>query len=106
MVVDLGLKAPNGQAGAGAQSADVRFDLQLLDVNEDQNIEAPEGAKPFDELVGRLDGLGLGSLGLGGGGAGHGGTEEQNLERYSQCIQQAAGNSDEVRKCADLLTTP
>jgi hypothetical protein len=106
MVVDLGLKAPNGQAGAGAQSADVRFDLQLLDVNEDQNIDAPEGAKPFDELVGRLDGLGLGSLGLGGGGAGNSGAEKQNLERYSQCIQRAAGNSDEVRKCADLLTTP
>jgi hypothetical protein len=101
MVVDLGLDAPES-----AQSADVRFDLQLLEVNEDQDIEAPSGAKPFKELIGQLEGLGLGNLGLGGGSAGGGGARQENLERYSQCIQEAAGNSDEVRKCADLLTTP
>jgi hypothetical protein len=113
LVVDLGLQAPEGEAQAGAQSADIRFDLQLLDVNEDQDIEAPSGAKPFKELVAQLEGLGLGNLGLGGGGgggsssgAGGGGADQENLERYSQCIQEAAGNSDEVRKCADLLTTP
>ena len=71
MVIALGLKAPEGTTG-GAQSADVRFDLQLLDVNEDQEIQAPENAKSFDDLVKQLDELGitegLGSLGgLGGG---------------------------------------
>jgi hypothetical protein len=106
LVVDLGLQAPEGEA----QSLDVSFDLQLLDVNEDQDIEAPSGAKPFDELVAQLEGLGLGNLGLGGAGSGGagggGGADQENLERYSKCIQQAGGNSDEVRKCADLLTTP
>jgi hypothetical protein len=106
LVVDLGLKAPAGQEQAGAQSADIRFDLQLLDVNENQDIDAPSGAKPFDALVAQLEGLGLPGLGLGSGsGSGTGGgADQENLERYSQCIQEAAGNSDEVRKCADLLT--
>jgi hypothetical protein len=106
MVVALGLKQPEGG------SADVEFDLQLLDVNEDQEIEAPENAKPFEELAAQLEGLGLGDLGLGGApgsgsgsGSGEGATQE-SLEQYSQCIQEAAGNSDEVRKCADLLTAP
>jgi hypothetical protein len=99
MVVDLGL-----QGLQGGQTVDVRFDLQLLEVNEDQDIAAPSGAKPFDELVAQLEGLGLGNLGLGGSGASSGGTNQENLERYSQCIEKAAGNSDEVRKCADLLT--
>jgi hypothetical protein len=112
MVIDLGLQAPEGRAEADARSVDMRFDLQLLEVNEDQDIEAPDSAKPFDELVERLNELGLGNLGLGlggsglGGGSTGGGAGEENLERYSQCIQEAGGNSDEVRKCADLLTTP
>lgn len=107
LVLDLGLQAPAGAGGAGAQAVDIRFDLQLLEVNEDQDIEAPDSAKPFDELVQRLDELGLGNLGLGGGGPRlGGGAGQDNLDRYSQCIQQAAGNSEEVRKCADLLTTP
>ena len=72
LVVDLRLQAPEREA----QSVEVRLDLQLLEVNEDQDIEAPSGAKPFAELVAQLEGLGLGNLGLGGagrGGAGGGG---------------------------------
>jgi hypothetical protein len=111
MVVALGLQAPEGGGQAGAEAVDIRFDLQLLEVNEDQEIEAPENAKPFEELAQRLDELGLGNLGALGGGAGSGaggagGASQENLEKYSQCIQEAAGDSEEVRKCADLLTTP
>ena len=108
MVIALGLKAPEGSE-QGADAVDLRFDLQLLDVNEDQEIEAPQNAKSFDELVQQLDDLGLGRLGLpgGGGGAGSGGgASQENLEQYSQCIQEAGGNSEAVRKCADLLTAP
>jgi hypothetical protein len=108
IVVALGIKAPEGTTTAGAQSADVRFDLQLLDVNEDQKIEAPANAKPFEELVSQLDGLGLEGLGgLGGGdteSGGGGGASQENLEKYSECIQDAGGDNDKVRKCADLLT--
>jgi hypothetical protein len=111
MVVGLGLKAPEGQTTSGAQSVDVRFDLQLLEVNEDQDIEAPEGAKPFEELLARLQDLGiglnnLGQLGAGGGSGSGGAADPENLGKYSECIREAAGKPDEVRKCADLLTTP
>jgi hypothetical protein len=109
MVVALGLQAPEDGTQSGAQSVDVRFDLQLLEVNEDQEIQAPDGAKPFEELVARLEELGignLGALGLGSGGSpsGSGGATQENVERYSECIREAAGNDDDVRKCADLLT--
>jgi hypothetical protein len=110
MVIALGLQAPEGSETSGARKVDVNFDLQLLEVNEDQEIKAPQGAKSFQELVARLDELGLGNLGLGGaiggGGAAGGGADPDTLEQYSECIRQAGGKSDEVRKCADLLTTP
>jgi hypothetical protein len=104
IIVALGLQTPQGES-MGAQSLDVRFDLQLLEVNEDQEIEAPEGAKPFEELIARLDDLGLENFGIGEAGPG-GPTIQENAEKYSACVREAAGNADEVRKCADLLTTP
>ena len=107
MVVGLGLKAPEGRTTGGAQAVDVRFDLQLLDVNEDQEIDAPEGAKPFEDLASKLGGLGLGGLGGGSGsGSGSGGAGQANLEKYSKCIQDAGGDEGKIRKCADLLATP
>jgi hypothetical protein len=103
IVVALGLRLPEGTTAGGAQSADIRFDFQLLDVNEDQEIEAPADAKPFEELVKQFDGLGLGQLGgLGGAGGGN----QPNVDEYSDCVQKALGDDDAVRKCADLLTTP
>ncbi len=106
MVVSLSLKMPEGATVGGAQSADIRLDFQLLDVNEDQEIEAPENAKPFAELMKQLEGLGVGlDLGaLGGGGAGGG--EGPNVDEYSECVQKNLGDNDAVRKCADLLNSP
>jgi hypothetical protein len=107
IVVALGLRLPEGATTAGgAQSADIRFDFQLLDVNEDQEIQAPENAKPFEQLLEQLEGLGLGQLGgLGGAGAAGGGNAE-GVDEYSACVQKNLGDDDAVRKCADLLTTP
>jgi hypothetical protein len=107
MVIALGLKLPEGTsvAGQSAQSADINFDFQLLDVNEDQEIEAPDNAKPFDELMQQLDGLGLNLGGLGGAG-GAGGGKQPNVDEYSDCVQKNLGDNDAVRKCADLLNTP
>jgi hypothetical protein len=106
IVVALGLRLPEGVAVAGgARSADIRFDFQLLDVNEDQEIEAPDNAKPFEQLLQQLEGLGLQLGGLGGlGGAGGGNAE--GVDEYSACVQKNLGDDDAVRKCADLLTTP
>ncbi len=114
IVVTMALKAPAGEAAPGEpQSVDLKLDLQLLEVNEDQEISAPENAESFEKLLQELEGLGfslddLGGLGggAGGGGGGGGGATEQNLEEYTKCIQDAAGDNAKVRKCADLLTTP
>ena len=104
MVVDLGIKLPEGTSTAGgAQSADIHLDLQLLDVNEDQEIEAPDNAKPFAELLKQFEGLGLGGFGLGGAA---GGGAQPDVDAYSKCVQENLGDDDAVRKCGDLLTTP
>jgi hypothetical protein len=103
--------ALQAQGEQASEAAELRLDLQLLDVNEDQDIEAPGDAKPFNELVKKLQSLGLGDLGaLGSLGAAAGGgdsaTNQANVEKYSQCIEDAQGDNAKIRKCADLLTTP
>jgi hypothetical protein len=114
MVVAMKIDTPAGSS-TGAQSADVKFDLQLLDLNEGQEIEAPKNAKPFADLASQLDSLGLGGIGGGitgggssgssGSGSGSGATEK-NLEKYSDCVQSAGGDTGKIRKCADLLAAP
>jgi hypothetical protein len=110
MVVAMKIDTPAGSS-TGAQSADVKFDLQLLDLNEGQEIEAPKNAKPFADLASQLDSLGLGGItgggssGSSGSGSGSGATEK-NLEKYSDCVQSAGGDTGKIRKCADLLAAP
>jgi hypothetical protein len=108
LVIALKLQPPGED-----QTADVKFDMQFLDLNEDQEIKAPENAKPFTELSQKLQELGLGgglgALGGSSGSAGSGsssgsGASDENLEKYSQCIQDANGEPDKIRKCGDLLT--
>jgi hypothetical protein len=101
MLIRLGVAAP---ASEGGGSADVTFDLSLLDVNEDQEIEAPADARPFDQLLQQLGGLGLGGLGAGPGGSGS--ADAGALKEYSDCIAAAGSDTAQARKCADLLQTP
>jgi hypothetical protein len=107
MVVALKLEVPTD---SGTQPLDVKIDMQFTDVNEDQDIEAPEGARPFSELAAKLQQLGIGLNGLGagasGGGSSSGGPTQQSLDDYAQCIQEANGDSAKERKCSDALTTP
>jgi hypothetical protein len=103
MVVAMKLAAQN-------QTADVKLDFQLLDLNEGQDINEPESTKPFSELASKLNGLGLGGLGALGSGTGNSSSgsgssgSQKNLEKYSQCIQEANGDNTKIAKCADLLT--
>ena len=102
LVIDMKLQPPGEN-----QSADVKFDMQFLDLNEDQEVEAPDNAKPFSELAQKLQSLGVGGgLGALGGSSGSSGSgaSDQNLEKYSQCIQDANGEPGKIRKCGDLLT--
>jgi hypothetical protein len=108
-------------AGSGFDSANIDFDLQLLELNEDQEVSEPEGAKPFDELLQTLGPLfgglggagsatpggsgssGSGSSGSGSGSSGSAGSDEQ-LKKYSDCIAAAGSDVEKARQCADLLT--
>jgi uncharacterized membrane protein YgcG len=102
MLVDL-------TADSKGQAAAVKLDLQLTDVNNDQSISEPAGAKPFDQLLsqlGGLSGLSGGSSSSGSGsssGGGSGSANSKNLQKYSQCIEQAGSDATKARKCADLL---
>jgi hypothetical protein len=55
---------PKKGTGKGPRSADVDFDLQLTEVNEEQEIAAPQGAKPLSDLFLRLGVNPLELLGL------------------------------------------
>ncbi len=106
MLVNMDVEADeNGQKTSGTLS----LDFQLLDLNEDQSIEAPSGAKPFDELLGQLGGLGLGGSGASGSGSsgsgsGSGGASAEELKKYSDCVTEAGSDTAKAQKCAELLS--
>ena len=115
MVISLGIVAPEGSGTSG--SADIKFDLSISDLNKDQEVSEPSGAKPFDQLLSQLGGLGLGGLGGAGGtggsgsgsgssGSGSSGSNNANLEKYSKCVSDAGNDVAKARKCAELLTSP
>jgi hypothetical protein len=106
MVVDVGVE-DEGTSGT------VAFDVSITELNEDQEIAEPSDAKPFEELVGQLGGLGLGGLGgaagsgsgsgSSGSGSGGGGSAE-DFEKFSKCIEDAGNDTEKARACADLLS--
>lgn len=110
MVLSLGIVAPEGTQGGG--SANIKLDLSLTGLNEDQEIAEPKNAKPFDQLLSQFGGLGgLGNLGGSGssgsgGGSGTAGGSSKNLEEYSKCVTEAGGDAAKATKCADILTKP
>jgi hypothetical protein len=106
-LVTMKLAVPN-KASAGTQSADLKLDFQLQDLNESQDINEPENTKPFSQLMSKLQGLGIPGLSAGGGvtgqSGGSSGTSQENLQKYSECIQKANGDTSKMQTCADLLT--
>lgn len=107
MVVDLDV-APQAAGSSGGQSAKLKLDFSLLELNEAQEFTEPKSTKPFDELLGQLGGLGgaLGGSGSGGsGGSGSGGGADQaQLDKYTKCITDAGSDTAEAQECAKLLT--
>jgi hypothetical protein len=109
LVVNLGIEDANSDT-----TGTVAFDVSISDLNEDQDIAEPAGAKPFSELLGQFGGLGLGAAGSGSGsGSGStGGTDDGgaaaggDIEKYSKCVTDAGNDLDKVRECSELLATP
>jgi hypothetical protein len=101
MLVTMDVEAPARAGGSdGPQAGTLSLDFSLLELNEDQEIAAPENPKPFDELLSQLGGLGLGGA-AGGGGSG---ASAEELKRYSDCIEAAGSDTAKAQKCAELLT--
>jgi hypothetical protein len=101
LVVNLGIDDK-----ASGSNGTVGFDVSITDLNEEQDIAEPAGAKPFKDLLGQLGGLGLGGglqQGQGSGGSGSG-SSSQDLEKFSQCITEAGDDVEKARKCSDLLS--
>ena len=106
----------------GMTSADLNLTMQYSDLNQPQTITAPSAVQPFSQFqakvsafVQQLEGA-AGGLVSGGssGGASSGGTSTSggtgtsggssaSVSKYSQCIQQAAGDVSKMQKCASLL---
>jgi hypothetical protein len=102
MVVDLGVdEKSSGTTGT------VAFGVSITDLNEDQDIAEPADAKPFNELLGQLGGLGLGGAPSTGSGSGTapstGGGSSEDLEKFSECLTEAGEDTAKARECADLL---
>ncbi len=107
----------------GLSSAQVAVTLQYANLNQPQTVAAPSNVRPFSQFAAQLRGiigaiqgsLGAGGLGTGAGsGSGSGasgaasGTDKipgaaANVQKYSTCIQKAAGDVTRMQKCATLL---
>jgi hypothetical protein len=106
LVVDLGVDDKSSST-----TGNVSFDVSITDLNQDQDIAEPADAKPFNDLLGQLGGLGLGATGSGSGsGSGGapapstGGGSAEDLDKFSKCVTDAGDDAAKARKCADLLT--
>ena len=91
----------------GLTSGDVRFDLTIGRVNEDQAIKAPADTQPLETLLERFGGQ---IPGLGGAGAGAqdgaGAAPEasgSSSSKYQQCLADAGQDVTKLQACADLV---
>jgi hypothetical protein len=100
----------------GMTSADINLTLQYADLNQPQTITAPTSLHPFSQFQSKVDAF-LGGLsgaagGLISGGSSAGATagatttttgSSGNVQKYSACIQKAAGDVGKMQKCSSLL---
>ncbi len=114
LTVAVTLAGKAASALGGARSADIGLTLQYANLNEPQKITAPGTVRPFSEFqqkvaafVQALQGAAGGVIGSGGASS-SGGTSPNTgtstgVQKYSQCIQQAAGDVAKMQNCAALL---
>ena len=108
--VALRFEVPEASRGEarGLESGDLRFDMTLGAVNEDQAIEAPADAQPIEQLAQRFGGQvpGLGGAQGGAQGGQSGGTQAPSgaqSSEYLQCVQEAGEDIVKLQACADKI---
>jgi hypothetical protein len=116
--LSLNLNVPvSGQGSTelgGLTSAGIGLTLQYSDLNQPQTISAPANVKPFTQFAAKLQGVLQqiqssfgGGLGTGTSTSGNSGSSgapnANNVNKYTQCIQKAAGDVTKMQKCASLL---
>jgi hypothetical protein len=98
----------------GVTSADIGLTLQYSDLNQPQTITPPTTVRPFGEFQTKVSGFlqtlqGATSGALGGSGSSSGTTPSTGtsttVQKYSDCIQKAAGDVAKMQKCASLLSS-
>ena len=108
--VDYVIPQEAREKAQGLTSGQLALQITIADLGEDQEIEAPEGARPLEELLGPLGGQlpGAGGGGTQGGEAPEGqasGSDGEAME-YDQCLEEAGSDVDAVQECAELLRSP
>jgi hypothetical protein len=110
LAISVSLVVPkDAQKDAGGlKSGELRFNLTIADLNSDQTIAAPSGARPFSELQNALAAL------QGGGTSSAPATTTPSAgsatppaagapPAYLQCVQKAGTDIAQVQKCAALV---
>lgn len=88
------------EATGGLQSGELRLDFTISELNEDQEIEAPQDARPIAELTG---GAPVAPADAGASGGASAPTAPAANPEYLQCVEAAGADLREVQKCADAL---
>jgi hypothetical protein len=103
--VSLVVPADAQKSAGGLKSGELRFDLQIADLNADQAISAPANARPLSELQQALGVL------QGGGTSTTPATTAPSTttpsagapKAYLDCVQKAGTDIAKVQQCAGLL---
>lgn len=118
--LSLNLNVPvSGQISSllgGLSSTGIGMTLQYANLNQPQTVSTPSHVQSFAGFTTRLRAIvtqirgsfGAGALGGQSGGAAAapspGSSTPAGVQKYSQCIQQAAGDVTKMQKCAKLLS--
>ena len=94
----------------GQQQRPGHHRLRPVDLRPEQGPghHEPSNAKPFDQLLSQLGGLGLGGTArrveLAGGASTAAAPTRQDFKKYSDCVAKAGTDAAKAQECADLLT--
>jgi hypothetical protein len=108
MNVQLKFEVPEAerQQARGLQSGDLRFDMTIGALNEEQKISAPSDARPLEELTTALGGAaqqGAGAQGGSGQSGSQGGEAQSGGSPYEQCLADAGQDVKKLQDCAQLI---